>query len=167
MKGNIRSCSIGGPCGHANNHAKIMQVNDLINSFDWLSIKKNEAYPVFTNASTNDPLPWPDQLDDKKAGQLNAYFRWQNIADTPNKIEIALFLSKSSELKTAFTIPAEATADITLRRLQMLKVAPGETVQWTFGSAHGETPADASGCLTIPQLKISAEPTTLSVSKAK
>ena len=27
-----------GPFGHANNHEKIMQVNDLINSFDWLSV---------------------------------------------------------------------------------------------------------------------------------
>ena len=45
-----------------------MKVNDLINSFDWLSVKKNEAYPVFTDASTNDPLPWPDQLADKKVG---------------------------------------------------------------------------------------------------
>ena len=32
-----------GPFGHANNHANIMKVNDLINSFDWLSVKKNEA----------------------------------------------------------------------------------------------------------------------------
>jgi hypothetical protein len=46
-----------GPFGHANNHANILKVNDLINSFDWLSVKKNEAYPVFTNTSTNDPLP--------------------------------------------------------------------------------------------------------------
>ncbi len=34
-----------GPFGHANNSAKIMEVNDLIDSFDWLSVKKNEAYP--------------------------------------------------------------------------------------------------------------------------
>ncbi|MFT7515782.1 MAG: hypothetical protein ACI9QL_005016 [Candidatus Omnitrophota bacterium] len=27
-----------GPFGHANNHANIMKVNDLINSFDWLDI---------------------------------------------------------------------------------------------------------------------------------
>ena len=57
-----------------------MKVNDLINSFDWLSVKKNEAYPVFTNASTNDPLPWPDQLADKKPGQVNAFFRWKIVS---------------------------------------------------------------------------------------
>ncbi len=95
-----------------------MKVNDLINSFDWLSVKKNEAYPVFTDASTNDPLPWPDQLADTKAGQINAFFRWKNLSDTPAAIEISLFLVKPSELKTTFTIPAESTADVSLRRLQ-------------------------------------------------
>ena len=33
-----------GPFGDANNHAGILKVNDLINSFDWLSVRKNEAY---------------------------------------------------------------------------------------------------------------------------
>lgn len=78
-----------GPFGHANNHEKIMKVNDLINSFDWLNVKKNEAYPVFTNASTNDPLPWPDQLTDKNSGQVNAFFRWKAISDTPQAMEKA------------------------------------------------------------------------------
>jgi poly(3-hydroxybutyrate) depolymerase len=153
--------------GHANNHEKIMQVNDLINSFDWLSVKKNEAYPVFTNASTNDPLPWPDQLADKKSGQVNAFFRWKNTCDTQEAIEMSLFLTKPSELKTKFTIPAEATADVSLRRLQMLRVAPGEAVRWTFGATNGRVQADTAGCITIPGLKITAQPATLSVRKTK
>jgi poly(3-hydroxybutyrate) depolymerase len=156
-----------GPFGHANNHENIMKVNDLINSFDWLSVKKNECYPVFTNASTNDPLPWPDQLSDKKAGQINAFFRWKEVRDTPEAIETTLFLVKPAELKTKFTIPAEATADVSLRRLQMLRIAPGAMVRWTFGTEQGEVRADASGCITIPRLKISAEPTKLSVRNAK
>ncbi len=156
-----------GPFGHANNHEQIMKVNDLINSFDWLSVKKNEAYPVFTNASTNDPLPWPDHLADTKAGQINAFFRWQNLSDTPTAMMMSLFLVKPSELKTAFTIPTEATADVSVRRLQRLKIAPGETVRWAFNAAGGETHADATGCITIPGLKIAAEPATLSIEKAK
>jgi hypothetical protein len=156
-----------GPFGHANNHAQIMKVNDLINSFDWLSVKKNEAYPVFTNASTNDPLPWPDQLTDKKSGQVNAFFRWKNVRDTQDAVEVSLFLIKPSELKTTFTIPAEATADVSVRRLQTLRVAPGETIRWTFGSANGKVRADTAGCITIPGLKITAEPATLTVAKTK
>ena len=155
-----------GPFGHANNHEQIMQVNDLINSFDWLRVKKNEAYPVFTNASTNDPLPWPDQLADKKSGQVNAFFRWKDLSDTPEAVEMSLFLTKPSELKTTFTIPAEATANVSLRRLQRLRVAPGAAVRWTFGTTNGQVQADLTGCITIPGLKITAEPATLSVRKA-
>jgi poly(3-hydroxybutyrate) depolymerase len=153
--------------GHANNHEKIMQVNDLINSFDWLSAKKNEAYPAFTNASTNDPLPWPDRLADKKSGQVNAFFRWKNLRDTQEAVELSLFLVKPAELKTKFTIPAEATADVSLRRLQMLRVAPGETMRWTFGAANGQVAADTTGWITVPRLKITAQPTTLSVRKTR
>jgi hypothetical protein len=156
-----------GPFGHANNHENIMKVNDLINSFDWLSVKKNEPYPVFTDASTNDPLPWPNELTDKKAGQINAFFRWKNVRETPDTIETTLFLVKPAELKTTFKIPADATADVSLRRLQMLRAAPGTAVRWKFGTSDGEARADAAGCITIPRLKVTAEPTSLSISKAK
>jgi pimeloyl-ACP methyl ester carboxylesterase len=156
-----------GPFGHEHSSERIMKVNDLINSFDWLGIRKDEAYPVFTNASTNDPLPWPDNLADKKSGQVNAFFRWKVVRDAPEAVEMSLVLVKTSELKTRFTIPTEATADVSLRRLQTLRVAPGETVRWTFGMASGEVQADTAGCITIPKLKITAEPATLSVRVAK
>jgi hypothetical protein len=156
-----------GPFGHANNHEQILKVNDLVNSFDWLAVKKNEAYPAFTNASTNDPLPWPDRLADKKSGQVNAFFRWKNLADSADVVEMKLFLARAANLKTSFTIPAEATADVSLRRVQKLKVAPGAAVVWTFGAAKGEARADAQGCVTITGLKITAEPTTLSVRTTK
>lgn len=154
-----------GPFGHANNHANILKVNDLINSFDWLSVKKNEPYPAFTNASTNDPLPWPSNLADKKPGQINAFFRWKNVSETSAAIETQLFLVTAKDLKTSFAIPSESTADITLRRLQKLKVAAQETVHWTCGDARGEAQADERGIVTIPRLKITAEPITLRVSK--
>lgn len=156
-----------GPFGHANNHAQIMKVNDLINSFDWLSVKKNEAYPVFTNASTNDPLPWPEDLASKKSGQVNAFFRWKDVRDTQDGIAMSLVLLAPTELKTTFTVPAEATADVSLRRLQTFRVAPGEMARWTFGSATGQVQADSTGCVTIAKLKITATPETLSVGKAK
>jgi poly(3-hydroxybutyrate) depolymerase len=156
-----------GPFGHANNHENIMKVNDLINSFDWLAVKKNEAYPVFTSASTNDALPWPSELSSKKAGQINAYFRWRNLTDAADRFETELFLVKPSALKTTFMVPSEATADVSLRRLQMLRVAPGSTVRWTFGALNGEAKVDAAGLITIPQLKITGEPTRLSITHAK
>jgi poly(3-hydroxybutyrate) depolymerase len=152
-----------GPFGHANNHAKIMQVNDLINSFDWLAVKKNEAYAVFTNASTNHPLPWPDKRQEKAPGQVNAFFRWKVIRDTKEQLEIALFLVSPAHLNTRFTIPPEARADVSLRRIQHLRVEPGDTVNWSFGSAKGTAKADAEGLITLPGLTITAASKRLSI----
>ncbi len=154
-----------GPFGHANNSAHIKTMNDLIDSFDWLSIKKNEAYAAFTNANTNSALPWPDDLKNMAAGQVNAFFRWKNISDTDQKFEMALYLVSAKDLKTNFDIPAEAQADITLRRLQQFQIKPGHAFQWTFGAAKGEGKADAQGLVTIPALKMTAEPMTLTVTR--
>jgi pimeloyl-ACP methyl ester carboxylesterase len=154
-----------GPFGHANNDSKILAVCDLVHSFDWLSVRKNEAYAVFTDASTNDPLPWPGNLADKKPGQVNAFFRWKTLADSRKKAEVSLFLTDPAALKTSFAIPTEATANVSLRRLQAFKVKPGETLRWSFGSAKGEVQADDTGLVTVPNLKIRTKPVTLSVSK--
>ena len=154
-----------GPFGHANNNAKILPVNDLVHSFDWLGVKKNELYPVFTDASTNDPLPWPSNLSDKKPGQVNAFFRWKTLADTRQRAEVSLFLVTTDTLKTTFAIPFEATVNVSLRRLQNLRVKPGEAVRWSFGQAKGEVKADAEGVVTVSGLKITAKPVTLTVGR--
>lgn len=150
-----------GPFGHANNHANILKVNDLINSFDWLAVKKNEAYPTFTSASTNDALPWPDHTDEKKPGQVNAFFRWKNVADTTERAEMSLFLTTPAELTTTFAVPSIATADVTFRRLQNFKIEPGQLIGWKFGSKSGLVDADSTGHVTIPKLPITAEPTAI------
>ncbi len=152
-----------GPFGHANNSAQILKVNDLINSFDWLSVKRNEAYPVFANATGNNPLPWPDQLKEKAPGQVNAFFRWKNLSDAKEKLEMSLFLTTPENLKTTFAIPGEASADVSLRRIQGLQAKPGESLQWTFGAAKGELKVDAEGVPTIPGLRISGKPETLTI----
>ncbi|HZE95953.1 MAG TPA: hypothetical protein VE981_02890 [Planctomycetota bacterium] len=152
-----------GPFGHANNSAQILKINDLINSFDWLSVRRNEAYPVFTNATGNSPLPWPDRLKETAPGQVNAFFRWKNVSDAKDKLEMSLFLVSPDEVKTKIEVPKEASADVTLRRLQNLSVPPGESIQWSFGAAKGEVKADPQGVLTLPQLKISGKAETLTL----
>jgi len=153
-----------GPFGHANNSAQIMKVNDQIDSFDWLGVKKNEPYAAFTNASCNSKLPWPDDLKNAEAGQVNAFFRWKNISDSAEKLEMSLFLASAADLKTKFTVPTEATADVTPRRLQHFQIKPGSAFKWTFGTAKGEGKADAHGLITIAGLKISSAPVTLKIS---
>jgi len=154
-----------GPFGHANNSAQIKKVNDLIDSFDWLSVKKNEAYPVFTNATGNSKLPWPDNLKEKAPGQVNAFFRWKNISDSKDKLEMSLFLSSPEDLKTTFEIPKEASAEVSLRRIQNLGAKPGESLKWVYGDAKGDVKVDAEGLITIPGLKIVVKPETLSVGR--
>ncbi len=154
-----------GPFGHANNSAAIKQVNDLIDSFDWLSVRRDAAYAAFTNATGNDALPWPDHLTAKEPGEVNAFFRWKNLADGADKLAMSLFLVTPAELKTSFTIPKQASADVTLRRIQHLGAKPGESFTWTYGAAHGSVKAGADGELTVPALAITSEPTTLTIAR--
>ncbi|MFT5107824.1 MAG: poly(3-hydroxybutyrate) depolymerase [Verrucomicrobiales bacterium] len=156
-----------GAFGHANNSAKIMEKNDLIDSFDWLSVRKNEAYPAFTNASTNSQLPWPDKLDSAESGQINAFFRWKTLKDTADEVEVSLFLIPASELKTKFEIPTEASADVTLRRLQDFNLKPGAAFRWTFGSEKGLGKVDPQGLVSITGLKITNKPATLGLRPEK
>ncbi|RLT11029.1 MAG: hypothetical protein DWI21_03205 [Planctomycetota bacterium] len=104
-------------------------------------------------------------MNSSDAGQVNAFFRWKNISDSAEKVEMSLCLVSSSELKTQFKIPKEATADVSLRRLQSFRLKPGEAFHWTFGSAKGEGKADSQGLVTIPALKMRAEPATLTVTQ--
>ena len=154
-----------GSFGHANNHGRIMKVNDLINSFDWLNIRKNEAYAVFSNGSCNDKLPWPDNRSDKSSGQVNAFFRWKIISDEPKQITLSLYLTDPNALKTTFTIPKEATADVSIRRIQNMKVAPDDTLNWQYGKLKGKVKAGPWGLITIPKLEISVEPQKLTIRK--
>ncbi len=152
-----------GPFGHANNSASIKQVNDLIDSFDWLSVKRNEAYPVFTNASTDSKIPWPDNVKSKESGQINAFFRWKTERDIDDAFEVKLFLVTGEELESRFEIPAEARADVTLRRLQKFRSKPGGIFRWEFGAAKGEGKVDAQGLITISGLSISGDAKTLRI----
>lgn len=154
-----------GPFGHANNNAAILAVNDLVHSFDWLNVRKNEAYAAFTNASCNNTLPWPENLSDKAPGQVNAFFRWKTVRDTETAVEVSLFLTTPADLKTTFAIPKAATADVSLRRIQNLKAKPGEAFQWSYGAAQGTVKADATGVITIPKLEITAAPISLTVGR--
>ncbi len=155
-----------GNFGHENRDEKVAAVNDLFNTFDWLSVRKDEAYPVFTSASTDDPCPWPEKSSDAPPGQRGAYFRWTNKVDSPDRFEIELRLATNDELKsTIFEIPTESSADVSLRRLQKFGVSPGETVAWTFGDRSGEVQADKNGLVTIPSLTITSVPQILTLTR--
>ncbi|MDB5103944.1 MAG: hypothetical protein JWP91_1633 [Fibrobacteres bacterium] len=90
-----------------------------------LTLRKNHSYPAFSNARANAALPLPDKPE-VKPYVLNTHLMWstpdfkvggiQNSVDEPNRYEIVIASSQGNDI-----------ADITPRRLQKFKVAPGKT----------------------------------------
>ena len=152
--------------GHENNHAEIEKVNDLVNSFPFMSVRLNEAYPAFTNASTDDEIPWGSDREIKESGQVNAFFRYRTVSDSEDRFEMALRLMTQADHPTWVVLPDESTADVTLRRLQNFRVQPHETVAYTFGNSSGTVCADETGHVTIPKLCVRADETLLTLERA-
>ncbi|MEI7954177.1 MAG: PHB depolymerase family esterase [Verrucomicrobiota bacterium] len=157
-----------GPHGHEGFQA----VTDPLNyaeswratlEYPWLSIRKNEAYPVFTDASSD--KRW--KVAPETYGQINAFTRWKNIKDTPGEFGIQLRLVESSELSAQAFIPAQVVADVTPRRLQQFKVVAKSEYAWTYKSDNvslaGTLKPDAANLLTFPQLPITRLPALLSI----
>ncbi|MDO4558903.1 MAG: DUF6528 family protein, partial [Planctomycetia bacterium] len=155
-----------GNFGHQNNHGIIKKVNDLIDTFPWTEIRRNEAYPVFTNASSDSEIPWPDQKTAKSPGQVNAFFRWKNITDTEKLFQISVSLMDDQETSSViFEIPEKITTDISIRRLQRFIIQPCEMIRWKFASETGTVRADATGLITIPTVTVSTAPRTLELTR--
>ncbi|MDO5309544.1 MAG: hypothetical protein Q4G03_08665 [Planctomycetia bacterium] len=155
-----------GNYGHENNDAKVAEYNDLFKTFDWTSIRKDAAYPAFTNSSTDSPLPWPDDLENESPGQRGAYYRWTNKSDTVDSFSMELRLASAEELASKiFEIPTESQCDVTLRRLQKFAVSAGDTLTWRFGDQSGTFTVGEDGLVTIPGLTITTEAQTLTLTK--
>ncbi|HEY3397826.1 MAG TPA: hypothetical protein VGM19_09245 [Armatimonadota bacterium] len=138
-------------------------------AYPWLEIRNHEAYPVFTRATCDQRSPWlnaPVEYDE--SGQTNAYFRWQSAQDTPTRLVMRLWIAHPTVAGPPPAMPNEAVADVTLRRLQHLKVLPGKTYTWQLAQADkvlssGSLKPDAVGLLTIPRVKLSTAPAELTV----
>lgn len=160
-----------GPFGHTGSYSPAAQFPPCAAAlaFPWMSVRKNEAYPVFTNASTDDRIPWPIVGDGaKQTGQRNAYFRWKSIEDSSERIAMRLWLECPETVRNAVKFHDKSVADVTLRRLQQFKVGANVSYQWkllcngnTIGS--GTIKPDVAGLLTIPKVPIVASPCELQV----
>ena len=156
-----------GNFGHENVDVAIARRNDIIHAFAWTNLVRNAAYPVFTGASCDSVIDFKfGPGGTKEPGQVNGFFRWRNVSDTPDAVALELRLVTAEELKSKFfTPPATATADVAIRRLQHFTVRPGDKVKWTFGNQNGEATVGADGLLAVGKLTISAEPAVLTVTK--
>lgn len=152
-----------GPFGHENNNAKIKEYNDLVHSFDIFSIRKNEAYPAFTNSTADDRNPWENAERGAVTGQVNGFYRWKVICDTENEFSIELRMMGQDEWESRIDFPRESTADVTLRRLQNFVISDGESVSYKYGDRSGTL--TVSGAPKFEGLRITTEPTVLTIRK--
>jgi len=159
-----------GPFGHVTFSSLIAKypICDVALAFPWLEIRKNEAYPVFTRASVDQRCPWLNApADYDGSGQMNAYFRWKNQADEPSHFAIQLWIAHPV-VKDPPGMPVQATADITLRRMQRFKVQAGGSYAWELVRdgkvvASGKCSAGDGGLLTIPRVGLGIAITELKV----
>ncbi|MFT5528282.1 MAG: hypothetical protein ACI9HK_006271, partial [Pirellulaceae bacterium] len=98
-----------GPFGHA---SRPNMANAGVYDFPWRDIVKNESYPVFTNADSDDTYPGFKGEGEDQKGQINGYFRWKNLEDAEDQFAIELRLVRQNELGSATEIPTTATADV-------------------------------------------------------
>ncbi len=177
-----------GDYGHCGVVLAAREKNDLVEKFDWFSVKKNEAYPAFTNADSDDVLPWPffvwesktarfsgwkgDVVSAKMAvaegakvcGQVNGFFRWRVASDTKDGLDMELRVASAAELGTKhFTPPEWTRADVTIRRIQSERLRSAKQVHWSFDGRSGVAERDEHGALTIPALQIGKSPKVLSL----
>ncbi|MBE6708932.1 MAG: hypothetical protein E7578_06805 [Ruminococcaceae bacterium] len=157
-----------GAFGHENNNGNIAIHNDLVHALPVFEIKKNEAYPVFTNAETDDKNPWEYKDSHAVSGQVNGFFRWENVSDTEEKLEMKLWLLTPDEWATRVTLPEKTVADLLVRRVQNFKLPPNEEFMWTLTSDDGEivqgtSRADSMGYPVIERIAVMQKPQTLEI----
>lgn len=138
-------------------------------AYPWLQIRRNQPYPVFTHASSDQHSPWlGSQANFDDSGQINAYFRWRNRRDTSSRFVMRLWIAHPAVQNPPASMPDSAVVDITPRRLRQFKVRPGQIYAWRLSRgdrvlSSGKTRADAENLLTIPQVRLSTIPEELSV----
>jgi dienelactone hydrolase len=153
-----------GPHGH---NGSVAGYHAAAKAFPWREVRKDEAYAVFTKASTDKQWPGFDKNHNSGNGQIGALFRSKSLKDTPKLFQMELKMVTKEEVGAKEDLPTSATAEVSIRRLQNLKLGPKQG-KWilkrgdtTLGS--GKVSPDANGLLTIGELPLSTEPAVLSV----
>jgi len=157
--------------GHSGDTRLYARHCGTIMSFPWYEVRQDQAYPVFTGATKDQRPPWlhPDGGGDEQ-GQINAWFRWQNVEDCAASFRMRLWLDQSAVADESAAVPAVSVADLALRRLQRFRVPDKGRAVWELVRegrivAAGTVAPDASGLLVLPRVPISTVPAELRVTR--
>jgi hypothetical protein len=114
--------------------------------------RMDAGYPAFTGCSADDKLGDGRPDDGDLKGQINLGLMWQNRTDEPTEYALRLYNARTKQT---------VTADVTLRRRQQFKPAPGTKLQYAVATVGTDEPlgegtvtVDAAGRITVPKVKI-------------
>ena len=153
--------------------------NQFAVNFPWLSIRRNQAYPVFMNASSDDKYPGHMSKEPDQKGQKNAYFRWSVIEDTEDRFVIELRLANQLQFMRDLPTSEELaqmrmpiSSDVTLRRFQNFKLQSdlNKSYNWVIereGSirSSGQISPNDKGLLTVENVEIGLVPIQLTITQ--
>jgi len=143
---------VWGQAGHIQRAVMPMTLDQQLNPLD---IQINQSVPAFTHCSLDDAIGDGHPNDGAPSGGINLYLYWETeqIVDTADSWEMTVgLIDKSPEI--------ECTVDLTPRRLQELKLRPGQTLRWSnsIGNTRvqsGKVTVDANGLATLEGLQVS------------
>lgn len=128
-----------------------------------IDLRTDQSLPAFTNGSLDDNHGDGTPASGDPAGQANAFLLWkpETIIDETDRWSVTVLLSERAP-------ESSCTVDVTPRRLQLLKLGPGDRVEWTNRAGRrelqrGEGVADRWGLVTLPQVRVSQDGSTITV----
>ena len=134
------------------------------NAMPILDVQLARSVPAFTQCSLDDDIGNGDPADGGPEGQINLYLRWETngVVDEEGLYEVTVYLIESAPKN-------ECTVNITPRRCQRFKPAPGAKFAWTNSPRElaesgiapegnlrsDEVTADEWGLVTLKQVRVS------------
>jgi pimeloyl-ACP methyl ester carboxylesterase len=144
---------VWGQAGHGQRAALPISLSDRSMPMD---LRIDQSLPAFTGCSLDDDPGRGDPAVGDAQGQSNLYLFWQtdDVVDRPDRWEMTVALVDKAPKD-------ECTVNITPRRLQQLKLEPGQKVQWTSTSLAdggqvqtGQATADEHGLVTLEKVRV-------------
>lgn len=122
-----------------------------------LDLRTNQSQPAFTHCTLDDDPGDGTPESGAAVGQVNGYLYWkpETIVDLAHQWEMVVALTAGAPKDTC-------KVDLTPRRCQQFKAAPGTVVKWFNNDGKtgleiesGQVTADGNGLITMPQITVS------------
>ena len=144
---------VWGQSGHGQRARLPVSLSDRYMPMD---LRTDQSQPAFTACSLDDDPGDGNPKDGDAEGQSNLYLCWKtdDLVDTKTSWQMTIGLVEKA--------PEDAcTANITPRRVQQFKPAPGTQIKWTNTSVDtgreiqsGQAVVDDLGLITLPDVRI-------------